>query len=271
MTGLALDVDGVLTLGGRLIDGAAETLAWLDELEIPFVIISNRTSMPCHAVADELASLGLPVTPDDVVTAATLTAAYVRRFHPGKRCFLLGEGTPFTPDDGLLLVDVDVDVVIVGGAGPSFSYAAVDAAGRHLRGGAELIAMHRSLEWRTGDGLAVDSGAFLPGLELVRGARATVIGKPSPTCFRQALALKGIEAGGAWMVGDDLRNDVLAAQAVGMTGVLVRSGKFHGEPPMGAAGAPHHIIDSIADLPALAARFEPLFLQRSRPRSSTPA
>ena len=28
------------------------------------------------------------------------------------------------------------------------------------------------------------------------------------------------------MVGDDLNNDVLAAQVVGMTGVLVRTGKF---------------------------------------------
>ncbi len=28
------------------------------------------------------------------------------------------------------------------------------------------------------------------------------------------------------MIGDDLNNDVLAAQVVGMAGVLVRTGKF---------------------------------------------
>ncbi len=56
------------------------------------------------------------------------------------------------------------------------------------------------------------------------------------------------------MVGDDLHNDVLAAQAVGMTGVLVRTGKFRqdtldrwtADP---AAAKPDHVVDSVADLP----------------------
>jgi phosphoglycolate phosphatase-like HAD superfamily hydrolase len=58
-----------------------------------------------------------------------------------------------------------------------------------------------------------------------------------------------LEASEAAMVGDDLHNDVLAAQAVGLTGVQVRTGKF-AEDQLGT-GTPDHIIDSFADLPAL--------------------
>jgi ribonucleotide monophosphatase NagD (HAD superfamily) len=53
------------------------------------------------------------------------------------------------------------------------------------------------------------------------------------------------------MVGDDVENDVLAAQAVGVTGVLVRTGKLREEKLAGASGTPGHVIDSIVDLPAL--------------------
>lgn len=58
------------------------------------------------------------------------------------------------------------------------------------------------------------------------------------------------------MVGDDLHNDVLAAQAVGMTGVLVRTGKFRQDvldrwAADEFAVQPDHVIDSVAELPSL--------------------
>jgi ribonucleotide monophosphatase NagD (HAD superfamily) len=60
------------------------------------------------------------------------------------------------------------------------------------------------------------------------------------------------------MVGDDLKNDVLAAQVVGMTGVLVRTGKFRQDnldrwAADEFAMQPDHVIDSVADLPRLLA------------------
>ena len=58
------------------------------------------------------------------------------------------------------------------------------------------------------------------------------------------------------MIGDDLNNDVLAAQVVGMTGVLVRTGKFRQDTLDRWAAdefamQPNHVVDSVADLPEL--------------------
>jgi len=58
------------------------------------------------------------------------------------------------------------------------------------------------------------------------------------------------------MVGDDLDNDVLAAQVVGMTGVLVRTGKFQQDVLDRRAQEefglqPNYVIDSVADLPGV--------------------
>jgi len=56
------------------------------------------------------------------------------------------------------------------------------------------------------------------------------------------------------MIGDDIDNDVLAAQRCGLTGVLVRTGKFASRTLSAAIDRPDYVIDSIADLPSLLER-----------------
>jgi len=78
-----------------------------------------------------------------------------------------------------------------------------------------------------------------------------VCGKPAPTFFREAVDMLGTSPQRTAMVGDDIVNDVLGAQAVGLTGVLVRTGKFMPGDLDRAEGAPDAVIDSVADLPRL--------------------
>ena len=89
------------------------------------------------------------------------------------------------------------------------------------------------------------------GLEEAAGVTATICGKPAPAFFESALALLGATADRVAMVGDDIVNDVLGAQAAGLTGVLVRTGKFR-EEDLGK-GDPDLVVDSIVDLPAIVA------------------
>jgi ribonucleotide monophosphatase NagD (HAD superfamily) len=120
-----------------------------------------------------------------------------------------------------------------------------------LRGGAELVAMHRNLFWTTRRDERLDAGAYLLGLEAAIGREAVVLGKPAAGAFRAGLAALGLPAGRVAMVGDDVENDVLAAQAVGVTGVLVRTGQFRDDQLTRASGTPDFIVDSIVDVPAL--------------------
>ena len=53
------------------------------------------------------------------------------------------------------------------------------------------------------------------------------------------------------MVGDDVESDIGGALAAGLTGILVRTGKY-GERAVRASGiTPTATVDSIADVPAL--------------------
>ena len=154
--------------------------------------------------------------------------------------------------EGVSLVEDEPDVVVLGGAGPEFTYEALNGVFAHLQHGAALVAMHRNLYWRTDAGLELDTGALLLGLEQAAGVEATVVGKPAAAFYTAALHTVNVPADQAVMVGDDLEADVLGAQSQGITRVLVRTGKYQESDEDGAHGdRPQHVLDSVADLPAL--------------------
>ncbi|PAZ11534.1 TIGR01458 family HAD-type hydrolase [Streptomyces sp. SA15] len=251
-----IDIDGVLTVSWRPLPGAVEALREIRGAGLAVALVTNTTSRTRASIAATLEDAGFPVAAEDILTAPAVTAAHLAEHWPGARCVLLnsgdiredlGEVTLLDPAE----TDAVADVVVVGGAGPEFDYAALDGAFRHLQRGARLVAMHRNLYWRTEDGLRLDSGAFLIGLEQAARMEAEVTGKPSPAFFGAALAHLGAGPDEAVMVGDDIESDVLAAQDAGITGVLVKTGKYLPETHRAARGTPDHVIDSFADLPAL--------------------
>ena len=248
---MLLDMEGVLQVAWEPLPGAAQTLRWLDERRIPFLIATNATSLTRPSLAERLSAMGFPVLPDHLVTASTIGGSYLRAHHPGARCFLLGEPDVALELEGVELVDENPDVVVLAGAHPSFTWDNLSRVLRMLLDGAELVALHRNLAWMTEDGMRLDTGAFVLALEAASGVRATVTGKPAPDFFRQALEVLGVPAGRTLMVGDDIEVDIRGAQAVGIRGALVRTGKFRPEDLEATAGLPDHVVDSVAELPRL--------------------
>jgi HAD superfamily hydrolase (TIGR01458 family) len=248
-----LDIDGVLVVSWRALPGALDTLRRLRGRGLPFLLATNTTSVTRKGLAERLRGAGLEVVPEEIVTAPAVTASYLRSRYPGARCFLLGEGGAAEDLEGVELVQEDADVVVVAGADSAFTWENMNRAFRFLLEGAALVAMHRNLSWMTDAGPTLDAGAFIAGLEQAAGAAAEVVGKPSLDFFRQCVELLGVDAERAVMVGDDLEADVLAAQAAGLTGILVRTGKFRPEQLRAAAVQPDHVIDSIVDLPVVVA------------------
>lgn len=255
--GVLLDIDGVLVTSWEPLPGARETLGLLRERGLSFLLVTNTTTKSRTSLAEALREAGLEISPDEVVTAPMATATYLRERHPGERVFLLAAGDVGDDLQGVELVEEGADVVVIGGAAEpdpdrpdtTFTLDNLSRALGMLLEGAALVAMHRNLSWRTASGVALDTGALTYGLERAAGVEATVVGKPSEAFFGSVLELLGVPADRTVMVGDDIEADVLGAQSVGITGVLVRTGKFR--PQDLERGRPDHVVDSIADLPAL--------------------
>ncbi|MBV8928409.1 MAG: HAD-IIA family hydrolase [Mycobacteriaceae bacterium] len=264
--GVLFDIDGVLVTSWQPIPGATEALQALTAGQIACSYLTNTTTRTRAQIADALTQAGMAVRADEVITSAVLTADFVRSRYPDARCFLVNSGDVAEDMPGVEVVSSTnfsgpkapetPDVVLLGGAGPEYDHLTLSWVYDWMAQGVPVVAMHRSTAWTTTDGLRIDTGMYLIGMEETSGRKATAVGKPAPAGFLAAAARLGVDADQMYMVGDDLNNDVLAAQVVGMTGVLVRTGKFRQDTLDRWAAdefamQPNHIIDSVADLPAL--------------------
>ena len=250
--GILLDVDGVLHVSMQPIAGAAQALEQLRQQGYRLCFVTNTTTYAHTALAQRLQQIGLPVPAAELLTAPLATAEYIRQHHAGQRCWLLTKGDTAADFAGIELVDMQTaaDVVVIGGAEELLTYEAMNHAFRQVMSGAALLAMHKNLYWRTATGLQLDSGPFVAALELATGKTATVLGKPSRAFFELALCKLGVAAHEAMMVGDDIENDIGAAQSVGMRGILVTTGKHTANSPLLERVHPDAILPSLADLPA---------------------
>jgi HAD superfamily hydrolase (TIGR01458 family) len=249
--GVLLDIDGVLAVSWQPLPGAVEAMRALRDIDIKIRFLTNTTSRSRSEIGRSLRNAGISADDEEILTAAIATANYLERERPGARCLVLNEG-PLDDLGGLQIAPLGepADVVVVGSAGPSFRWETINLAARALVNGAELLAMHGTASWQTKEGLCVDGGSYVAALERATGRTAIVVGKPAPTMFHEALASMELDSSATVMVGDDLANDVLAAKQVGITGVLVRTGKFREETLGASRQRPDAVLDSIADLPS---------------------
>jgi len=195
--------------------------------------------------------MGLAIGEQEILTPAVAAVAVLRK--AGNTAFLLttGDVSRDFEEAGVVLTDDHPDCVVVGDAGGRFTYGLLTRAMRMIVVGAELIALEKDRTWMGADGLMLSAGPFVTALEYATGKQAVCIGKPSPDFFAAALEGLGVPASGAAMVGDDVLTDIGGAQACGLRGILVRTGKFREETLAASGIVPDLVTDSVADLPTL--------------------
>ncbi|HEV7640459.1 MAG TPA: TIGR01458 family HAD-type hydrolase [Gaiellaceae bacterium] len=251
MAAILLDVDGVLHVSGAPIAGAAAAVRRLraDGHRIRFV--SNTTTRSRAQVGEQLRLMGIEVADDELQTTGAVAAKVLK----GKRVLALTMPGLLDDLEGLQLVGMNVEAVLLGGAdegeetGRVFSYLNLNRAFHELEAGADLYCLHKNRWWQTADGARLDAGAFVAGLEYAADIEATVLGKPSNAYFAAALEALDAEAGLTWMVGDDLETDIVGGHKHGMKTLLVRTGKFRPDEVERSQVQPDGIVSSIAQLP----------------------
>lgn len=218
---LLIDLAGVLYNDDEPIPGAVEALATLRATGLPIRFLTNTTRRPRHRIVANLRQMGFVINVEEIQTAVLATRLLVeqRGLHPH---YLVH------PDiaEEIGHSHAEPDAVVVGDAGPHFTFAALNVAFRLLMQGLPFIVMARNRYFKEKDGLTLDMGAFVAALEFSTGRQAEVVGKPAVPFFRTALDELGIRPEEAVLIGDDLTDDIGGAQAAGIVGILVRTGKF---------------------------------------------
>lgn len=250
---MLLDLDGVVYVGDQPVPGAGEAVEWLEREHIPHCFLTNTTSRPRQAVAAKLAGLGISAGTGQILTPAVAAVAWLRRhgitrpavFVPTATAAEFAELGPL-PDG----VEHGAGAVVIGDLGEGWNFPTLNRALRLLMSdtAVPLVALGMTRYWRAEDGLRLDAGAIVRALEYAAGRTAVVVGKPDPTFYGAAVDALHVPADEVVMIGDDIHTDVEGAQRAGLTGVLVRTGKFSTSDLSGGV-TPDAVLDSVADLP----------------------
>jgi 4-nitrophenyl phosphatase len=246
-----LDMDGVLYRARKPLPGAREFLARLDRTGTPFLLVTNNgTRTPGQYVA-RLAEMGIAIEPERLLTSAQATARYLACLAPpGTRMFVIGMDGVRTAlvEQGFELVDSrQVDYVVVG-VDFRLTYPQLRTAALAIRDGARFVATNPDRTFPAEDGLIPGCGAILAALEAATDVRPTVIGKPAPVMFEQALVQLGTPRQETAVVGDSLETDIRGGQAAGLTTLMVLTGVSSRDDLERSPLKPDRVFDSIAAL-----------------------
>jgi HAD superfamily hydrolase (TIGR01458 family) len=269
---LLLDLDGVIVLAEKPVEGSARAIGELVRRGIPFRIVTNTSLVSRATLSTWGASMGAAIPPDRFQSALSVAAADTARRFPGRPLYVLASDDALSEFDGQRLLtaeeagqrDARAAAVVVGDSPEAATWDNLNRAFRLIRNGAELIGMHKNRWWITPDGPTIDSGAYVAGLEFAAGVKARIVGKPAREFFVEAASQLAAEVRARGqpalrrhdilMVGDDLETDVRAAQRAGLRGAFVLTGK-HTRADLESATrrarpSPDFVADSLAGVVA---------------------
>ncbi|WP_029520903.1 TIGR01458 family HAD-type hydrolase [Persephonella sp. IF05-L8] len=220
--GFLLDLDGVLYIIDKPIEGAQETLKKLKE-KYPVRFITNTTTKPRKIVYEKLIKMGFDVKEEEIFSALEATKQFLKEKDAGAFLIL----TDLALEDMKDIKREPVEYVVIGDARDNFTYENMNKAFRYLMEGAELLAAAKNKYFRDKDGkLSLDCGAYIVGLEFATGKKAKLIGKPNKDFFLLAVKSMGLKPEEVAVIGDDIETDVKGAMDAGLKGILVKTGKF---------------------------------------------
>jgi HAD superfamily hydrolase (TIGR01450 family) len=220
------DLDGCVYTGNTLVPGVQEFLRALRAADRKILFLTNNSREAGDELLAKLTRLGVFAAPEEMLSAAEITGAFVReRFGPS---MILAVGSPrflrllaeagHTP---VPLARYEARVVAIG-HDFEFDYQKLTALSRAVSSGAAFVAVNADPR------LPVEDGEFFPGCGAIveavaatTGIRPEVVGKPQPHIFRVALARLQMRPEEVAMVGDSLNSDVKGAQGVGLRTIWI--------------------------------------------------
>jgi HAD superfamily hydrolase (TIGR01450 family) len=245
-----LDLDGVLYRWPEPIAGSAEAVVRLRAAGKGLAFVTNNSSRTPDQVAERLASVGVVVRPDEVVTSAMATATFLAR-RGIRSAFVIGENGLRTAlaDEGIRLVDDagrGAEAVVVG-FDRGVDYAKLRDAAVLVGEGVPLVASNPDPSFPAPGGESwPGAGALLAAIETTTSIRGQVVGKPEPPILRRALETAG--GGRPLVVGDRLDTDIAGAVRLGWDSALVLTGSDRREDVAASPWPPTLVVDDLAAL-----------------------
>lgn len=260
---LILDMDGVLWHGETPVPGLVGFFATLRAAGIGFVLATNNATKTAAMYTERMARFGVDVPPEQILTSAEVAASHLAGHHePGSPVYVVGaQGL----HDAMLAQGFRTvtaaearagatAVAVVAGLSPNVTYEELAMASHLVNQGVPFIGTNPDATFPSEIGPLPGSGAILAVISTATGVMPTIIGKPEPIIFHEAVSRLGGDASGVVMVGDRLSTDIYGAKAAGLRAILLLSGISTREEAEAGLVQPDYIFADITELASFLTR-----------------
>ena len=244
-----LDMDGTIFLGGRLLPGAAEFIAYLKQSGRSFLFMTNNSSKNSQSYVEKLAGLGIECKEQDILTSGEATCIYLQTLKPGGKIYLLG--TPCLEKEfvqaGFTLTEDHPDFVVLG-FDKTLTYQKLVTACDLLRAGVPFIATHPDVNCPMEHGYIPDAGAMMALIRESTGVSPKIIGKPQAEMIQSAFQKRSFPLDEYAVVGDRLYTDIASGNKAGIASVLVLSGETQKSDLEKSPWEPSFVVPNVGEI-----------------------
>lgn len=221
-----IDMDGTFFLGDKLLPGALEFMAYLQQNKLEYLFLTNNSSKHAGLYAKKIRKMGFDVPEEKIFTSGAATTIYLNEKKLGASVYLVG--TQALEDEfeknGFILTENDPDYAVLG-FDTSLTYEKLVKFCDLLRSGKPYIATHPDINCPVQGGFTPDIGSFMALIECSTGRQPDVIiGKPNAHIVDAVVRKTGYPKEQIAMIGDRLYTDIALGRA-GIKTVLVLSGE----------------------------------------------
>lgn len=224
--GMIFDIEGTLTIDQKAIDEVAMTLEYLRAKGYQMRFVTNMTGKTPKQLSDNLKILGFYIEADEIETSVTTAIKYLDQHFKDSKGFLALPSTLQSQFSHIQQDHQSPEFVVLGDLEDEMNYALLNKIFSYLRNGAQLIAFHRNLFFMRDNEYLLDTGIYIDAFEKLLFHKTIITGKPSKEIFVTAMTSMGLKSDEVIIIGDDINTDIKGAELLGITSVLVETGKF---------------------------------------------
>ncbi len=254
--GVLFDMDGVVYVGSRLLPGVQEMFDYLERTGRKWLCVTNNASRTSAQFVEKLSGMGVRARPEQILGSAEATAGWLAeqiRDHgwPIGKVIIVGQ-------DGLRaalkqhhfeLTTVPTEATYaVAGINFELTYEELAGVALAIRNGARFIGTNSDPSYPSERGLLPGAGSILALLTTATGVQPTVIGKPNPGMYAQAIRRIGAQPNEVMMVGDRYDTDISGALMMGLATTGVLTGVSSRRDFESAEKPPHLIASDLLEL-----------------------
>jgi len=263
VNGFVLDLDGTVYLGEEALPGAVAAIASLRSQGKQILFVTNKPLSPREVYAEKLTGLGIPATPEDIITSGYVLTTYLQQHFPDLAYYVIGEESlksemraaglhvlpEFEDQDAMQVIDPSgVDAVVVA-FDRTLDYRKLNTAYQALLQGARFIATNPDKMCPMPGGGIPDAGATIAALEWITGRKLEILaGKPSPIMMSVAAEYLELPVEQCIMVGDRLATDIRMGFEAGMHTAIVLTGETTRHDCENADPKPEYTAENLLDL-----------------------